>query len=227
METKDTAHVSARSAGPWDRRRSPRVAVEIPLQLVAGGQGHLARTVLASREGVLVYSPKLFLRGSILDVRNPANGLSAKVQVVWSWVERTGSVKTIRLALTKVDPATRIWDYEYERQLQINGLRSRDRRRGPRLSVRLPLEVGAPGALRRAETFDVSDSGAGIVSEASYEPGTVLHVVRAGAEKAAEFRVVWVQPLAERPSEDDSRYRLGLEMLEGYAGFWGPRPGHA
>ena len=42
---------------PMERRRSSRVALQIPLQLIVEGVAYVAQTVLASRDGVMIHSP--------------------------------------------------------------------------------------------------------------------------------------------------------------------------
>lgn len=103
---------------PAERRRSLRVPLELALQIVIGGEVHAARTVLASRHGVVVYSVKLCPRGSVLDVRDPATGRETRVRVAWSWVEHVDGTKTIRLALEKVEPGPSAWDQAYEDRLR-------------------------------------------------------------------------------------------------------------
>jgi hypothetical protein len=103
---------------PAERRRSTRVPLEIALQLVIDGEVHAARTVLGNREGVLVYSPRLCTRGSIIEARNAATGRSTQVRVAWCWVEREGEAKTIRLALESAEAGPGAWEPEYEERLQ-------------------------------------------------------------------------------------------------------------
>ena len=81
-----------------ERRRSTRVPLEMPLQLLVDGE------VLA--------------RGSIIEARNAATGRSTRVRVAWAWVERDGGTKTIRLALEKADAAPSAWEEEYEGRLR-------------------------------------------------------------------------------------------------------------
>lgn len=107
---------------PAERRRSVRVSLELALQIVVNGEAHAARTVLANRQGVVVYSMKLCARGSIIEVRNPTNGRSTRVRVAWSWVEQADEAKTIRLALEKVDPGPSAWEQAYEERLGASGL---------------------------------------------------------------------------------------------------------
>ena len=101
-----------------ERRRSTRVPLEMPLQLLVDGEVLAARTVLGNRQGVLAYSPKLCARGSIIEARNAATGRSTRVRVAWAWVEREGGTKTIRLALEKADAAPSAWEEEYEGRLR-------------------------------------------------------------------------------------------------------------
>ena len=103
---------------PSERRRSARVSLELALQILIQGEAHPARTVLANRQGLVVYSLKLCARGSIVDVRNPANGSTTRVRVAWSWVEQASEAKTIRLALEKVDPGPSAWEQAYEERLR-------------------------------------------------------------------------------------------------------------
>src|SRR4029453_7324226 len=99
---------------PAERRRSLRVPLELALQIVIGGETHAVRTVLASRHGVVVYCVKLCTRGTIVDVRNPTTGCSTRVRVAWSWVEHVDEVRTVRLALEKVDSGPGAWDTALE-----------------------------------------------------------------------------------------------------------------
>jgi len=202
-----------------DRRLGPRLALEIPLQIVFEGTRFLVQTALVGRQGVLVHSPRLCPLGSIVDATNPANGRSARLRVVWARVEKAAPKRFIRLALQRVEPGTELWAYEYERCLQEAGRGASERRRGPRTLARFPLEIHCLGRKLRAETIDVSDRGAGILLEEWLEPGTSLHVTRPGADRDGRFRVVW----AERPRDAADRAvpcRAGIEMQTASHGFW-------
>lgn len=106
---------------PAERRRSARVPLEMALQIVVNGEAHAARTVLANRHGVVVYSMKLCPRGSVIEVRNPTTGASTRVRVAWSWVEQADEAKTIRLALEKLDAAPSAWDQAYDEAQDSQG----------------------------------------------------------------------------------------------------------
>lgn len=110
--------VSSGQVDPADRRRSTRVPLEIALQLVIDGEVHGVRTVLGNRQGILVYSPKLCTRGSVIEARNTATGRSTQVRVAWCWVEREGEAKTIRLALEAAEADPGAWQQEYEDKLR-------------------------------------------------------------------------------------------------------------
>jgi hypothetical protein len=209
-----------------DRRRSQRVALEIPLVLVIDGRSCLVRTVLANRTGVLVYSPKLCPPGSVVEARNPANGQSAPLRVAWSWVDGSGPGKTVRLALEKVVEGARLWDYEYDRRLRRVDLQALDRRRAPRVSLVTLVEVDGHGSRRPAETFDVSDTGVGILSDRRLEPGLVLRLIRPGLGRAADFRVVWERPEGSFP-DTSPRYRVGMALVREVPGFWSSRAAFA
>ncbi|HET9314286.1 MAG TPA: hypothetical protein VFQ51_01810 [Vicinamibacteria bacterium] len=103
---------------PAERRRSVRVPLEMALQIVVKGEAHAVRTVLANRHGLVCYSVKLCVRGSLLEVRNPATGRSTRVRVAWSWVEQVDDAKTIRLALEKTDAGPSAWEQAYEDRLR-------------------------------------------------------------------------------------------------------------
>jgi hypothetical protein len=198
-------------------RRSPRLALEIVLQIVFEGSSFLVRTVLVGRDGVLVHSPRLCPLGSTLEATNPANGRSARLRVVWARVEKAAASRVIRLALEGVDPGAGLWAYEYERRLREVDLGMDERRQGPRTLVRIPLEIACHGRKLRAETIDISDRGAGILLEEWLEPGTSLRVTGPGTERAARFRVVW----AERPRGDRTvPCRAGIEMQGARHGLW-------
>src|SRR5262245_52117179 len=98
---------------PADRRRSARLSLEMALQVVVDGEAHPARTVLANRQGVVVYSVKLCAHGSIVDLRDPGTGETTRVRVAWSWVEQASETKTYRLALEKLDAGSAIWELAY------------------------------------------------------------------------------------------------------------------
>ena len=102
---------------PAERRRSVRVPLEMALQIVVNGEAHAARTVLANRHGIVCYSVKLCVRGSVLDVRNPTTGRATRVRVAWSWVEQADEAKTIRLALEKIDSGPSVWEQAYDERL--------------------------------------------------------------------------------------------------------------
>jgi hypothetical protein len=108
---------------PAERRRSARVSLELALQIVIDGEAHPARTVLANRQGVVVYSIKLCPRGSIVDLRDPATGCLTRMRVAWSWVEQASEAKTIRLALEKMDAGPGTWEEAYEERLREEGLK--------------------------------------------------------------------------------------------------------
>jgi hypothetical protein len=103
---------------PIERRRSVRVPLEMALQLVVNGETHAVRTVLANRHGLVAYSMKLCVQGSLLEVRNPTTGRSTRVRVAWSWVEQVEEGKTIRLALEKTDSGPSAWEDAYEATLR-------------------------------------------------------------------------------------------------------------
>ncbi len=202
-----------------DRRRSPRLALEIPLQIVFEGSRFLVHTALVGRDGALVHSPRLCPLGSTLEATNPANGRSARLRVVWARVEKAVPSRVIRLALESMNPGTGLWACEYERRLREVGLGMDERRQRPRTLVRIPLEIDCRGRRLRAETIDVSDRGAGILLEQWLEPGTSFRVTVPGPERDARFRVVW----ADRPDGDAGRAvpcRAGIEMLSARHGFW-------
>ena len=77
-----------------------------------------------------------------------------------------------------------------------------------------------------AMTLNVSDSGASIVSRKSYTPGAVVHVVPPDVARDAAFRVVWARSISAPPDQAShpTRYRVGIELLEGQAPFWHPAP---
>lgn len=74
---------------PHERRRSPRLTVEIPVRVLwrdPGGASHdiRAATAIVSRHGALLYLSLPLSLGAELRLTNPINNLSATARVVWT-----------------------------------------------------------------------------------------------------------------------------------------------
>ena len=206
-------------SGPWGRRRSARVALEIPVQLAFAGVQHPGQTVLVNRHGALVRSPRVCPLGSLVTLTYTENGRSTFCRVIWSWVEGEAGDKVTRLALERTDGVDDdFWGPAYENRVRGIAPWAEDRRRGPRLSIKATLGTEWEGAAHHVETFDVSDNGLGVFSEVSYVPGTVLRLIQPRTSQGATFRVVWAT--AARPDAAGSRFRVGMEMIAPQPGFW-------
>ncbi len=107
----------------------------------------------------------------------------------------------------------------------------RDRRRGERVLIRIPVEVrgsGADGAeiKESAETAVVSRFGALLCTATRLQKGAVMKVTHGFSHDTEEFRVVW-----SGDAQKEGRWEAGVEALNPRDDFWGihfppsvPRP---
>lgn len=194
--------------------------VDLPLSLEADGSGYSVRALLANRDGVMVDSPRLFSRGTRLEAHDPASGRTLSVEVVWTWVEGSGEDRCIRLALERVGPGDAPWSDAYDQALKRLGMSEHERRRHPRLEIVLDVEVHMAGSSQLAETFDVSERGAGMVTMGPLEPGVLMRLVRPDRALHTQARVVWVWPAH---SDDKELVRTGVELVSPPPDFWNGR----
>jgi len=97
-----------------ERRRGPRVPMQVPLELEWAGGAHRAVTSLVNGGGALVLSPIFCPLRSEVRVRNLENGVEAVFRVVWSWVDRAQEGVKCRLALEMTGPTDTFWGPGYQ-----------------------------------------------------------------------------------------------------------------
>jgi len=100
--------------GGVERRRGPRVPMQVPLELEWGGGAHRAVTSLVNGGGALVLSPIFCPLRSEVRVRNLENGTEAVFRVVWSWVDGAQEGVKCRLALEMTGPGESFWGPGYQ-----------------------------------------------------------------------------------------------------------------
>lgn len=189
-------------------RRSSRIVLRIPLQLSAEADGSScsAETAVINRDGALVLAQKPFPEGTILQVQNLFRRTGARFKVVWFGGEDLP--RRYKLGLEIIDARQDFWDHRA----------SSEKRRSPRRvrGLRLEIDSGPGGTSCLAETADVSEEGALVVSKQRFPENAVLQVQNLERRVANSFRVV-------RYGGEDSRgqHNLGLEMIGHQAGFWG------
>jgi hypothetical protein len=91
------------------------------------------------------------------------------------------------------------------------------RRRSPRQGIRVPMELLVEGRPVRVETRVVSETGALVVCPRRLPLGLQLEVLNLRSRRRAHARVAWLGP-----GDTKSDWRLGLELSDAAAGFWGP-----
>lgn len=97
-----------------ERRRSPRISLEVPLELEWRGGSHHAKTALVNDGGALVLSPIFCPLRAQLTVRNVRTGAQADFSVVWSWVDEGQKGLKCRLGLELQESCPGFWGDEYD-----------------------------------------------------------------------------------------------------------------
>jgi hypothetical protein len=207
---------------PNGRRHKLRVAKEIPVRLSIDGVDYYGRTVLLSRSGALVYSPVACYPGTEVELTDLDSGRTVGTRVAWSWVDRGGEDRVIRLDLEVDSDSLAVWRSQHEGRVETGREAPEERRRDGRQPSKVGLLAHWRGSTQAVETVDVSRRGAGIVSEVSYQPGAVLRLFWPENAMDASFRVVWSGPGQENPPTSP-RYRVGLELLDEESDSWRER----
>lgn len=105
----------------------------------------------------------------------------------------------------------------------------RERRRGERVLIRIPITVYGLTKDNRhlseeAETAVVSRTGALVRARAAFKPGGTVQVTNGFSKEEQSFKVVWV---SDQPKQ--GYFEVGVEMMTPREEFWGirfpPRPG--
>ena len=99
---------------------------------------------------------------------------------------------------------------------------ARDRRRGDRVMIRIPIRVQAIGSngaplTEDGEALVVSRAGALLQTRTALPAGATIVVTNALSRTAERFRVVWSAP------ETSGRYDVGVEQMADHDSFWGVR----
>jgi hypothetical protein len=92
-----------------------------------------------------------------------------------------------------------------------------EKRRSPRIMLRVPLRVEIGTAACSAHTVIVSRHGALILSRLAGVEGTRLDVWNLESGEKARFRVVF-----DGGEELPGLHKLGIEPVDDLPGFWGP-----
>ena len=105
----------------------------------------------------------------------------------------------------------------------VSNVQIREKRRGERVFIRIPVQVsmnGANGAVieESAETAVVSRFGALLRLENTVPKGTQLTVKHGFSHESEKFRVAWI---SDKPSE--GRWDVGIESDSPREDFWGIR----
>jgi hypothetical protein len=99
----------------------------------------------------------------------------------------------------------------------------RERRRGERVLIRIPVKVHGLAKDHKhvtedAETVVVSRVGALLRCRAAFKIGAQVDVTNGFTQKDEKFRVVWV---SEQPKQ--GYFDVGIEFLTAHDEFWGIR----
>lgn len=99
----------------------------------------------------------------------------------------------------------------------------RERRRGERVLIRIPIKVYALGPdnthiNESAEAVVVSRFGALLRMATPPKLGTQLEILNSFSQEVEKFRIVW---LSEKAKE--GKYEVGVEFLQAREDFWGIR----
>jgi hypothetical protein len=97
----------------------------------------------------------------------------------------------------------------------------RERRRGERVLIRIPVKVHGPAKDHKqvtedAETVAVSRIGALLRCRSAFKMGGQVDVTNGFTRKGEKFRVVWVSEQAKQ-----GFYDVGIEFLTPHEEFWG------
>ena len=95
-----------------ESRRSPRVLMNVPIELQ--GEGRLVRshTVVVNRHGAMVLCPRLFREDELLRIQNLSNAEKALCQVVWCGDQELPGL--FKIGLEIVGEAASFWGEAYE-----------------------------------------------------------------------------------------------------------------
>lgn len=98
----------------------------------------------------------------------------------------------------------------------------KERRRGDRVLIRVPIRLRAIGtaqpAEQEAETVVVSRHGALLRSPTPMTSGSTIEIRHGVSRQVETFRVVWVSPKAQEGQHD-----IGVECVNPLHNFWGIR----
>lgn len=102
-------------------------------------------------------------------------------------------------------------------------LKTRERRRGDRVLIRVPIKIYGIGKDGKhvnedAQAIVVSRTGALVRTVTPLKPGSSLEVRHGHSQQTERFRVVWV---SERSKE--GKFDAGIELHEPREEFWGIR----
>jgi hypothetical protein len=201
-----------------ERRRSPRVVLEQPLQISWRNAHHGGRTSVVSAHGALVLTPFSCPEGSILKVTNLFTGLSAHGRVVASSPMGSAFDPGMRFGIEFIDAQPHFWGARYESPLTndaptANASDIHEQRVAA--LVRIPVDLDWGTASCRAEAVVVGAHSALVLSPVGIEPGVVIQVQNTITKNVARFRVDW------RGDVDGlGRIRLGLAAVDERPEFW-------
>lgn len=114
----DTVRISV---GGAERRRSPRIDLNVPVAVDWKGTLHEANTASVNEFGALIRVPFTCRSGSVLAVRNLRTGRSARARVVWAWFGNEDRTSRFNLGVEFVDRQADFWGAEYGRLAAVSG----------------------------------------------------------------------------------------------------------
>jgi len=108
----DTVRISLSGA---ERRRSPRIDLNVPVAIDWKGARHEANTASVNEFGALIRVPFTCRSGSVLAVRNLKTGRSVRARVVWAWFGNDDRTSRFNLGVEFVERQADFWGAEYGR----------------------------------------------------------------------------------------------------------------
>jgi hypothetical protein len=95
-----------------DARRSPRLMLEVPIEIAGAGAPVRAHTVVVSREGALVMSPRPFNEDELVRLQNLDSRDKVLCRFVWCAGEDLHGL--FKLGLEIVSGTQHFWGDQYE-----------------------------------------------------------------------------------------------------------------
>jgi hypothetical protein len=98
-------------AGGESRRRSPRIPVQIPIEVTFAGAIAAGHTAIVNRHGALILCPVNCVEGDVLDVINKTTHKNVSCRVVWCSNETADGVRKLGVEMEEDRPA--FWGIDF------------------------------------------------------------------------------------------------------------------